>query len=133
VPIAFTGNSVWSATPAPPLPSIGPVDDEGTISLVGRPTLDLSPVRFLGGASDGGGGTVTLPPASPPPPPVVKPPPMSLADYHAAVWNDFFAWAPAHPTAIAPATFVVLLAELTSTTVLGAIPGDLWHAAYGST
>ena len=128
MPIAFTDNSVWSATPAPPLPSSGPVDDEGTISLAGRPVLDLSPMRFLGGVS--GGGTASPPPAVDPPPvsPPPPPPPMqTVADYHAAAWSDFLAWAPSHPAQLAqPATLAAFFTEVNSTTVLGVIPGDLW-------
>jgi hypothetical protein len=43
------------------------------------------------------------------------------------VWADFLAWIPTHPVEAAqPSTLAVLSTELNSTTVLGAIPGDLW-------
>ncbi|HEX3350567.1 MAG TPA: right-handed parallel beta-helix repeat-containing protein [Acetobacteraceae bacterium] len=131
-PVQFTDNSVWSATPAPPLPNSGPVTDSGNVSLATRPTLDLSHMQFVSG-SGGGGGTATPPPPSnppPPPPPATPPPPPpmeTVAQYHDLVLADFLAWLPTHPVEAAqPSTLAVLSTELNSTTVLGAIPGDLW-------
>ncbi|HEX3347594.1 MAG TPA: right-handed parallel beta-helix repeat-containing protein [Acetobacteraceae bacterium] len=121
-PVQFNGNSVWSATPVPPLPNSGPVTAAGNVSLATRPTLDLSHMQFVSSRGGSTGGVTSSPPTSGSPPSGE-----TLAQYHDAVWSDFMAWEPTH-TALAaqPSTLVVLSTELNSTTVLGAVAGDLW-------
>ena len=51
---------------------------------------------------------------------------MTLVEYHADVTKDFFAWIPKVTSAVVSAAIPIYLKEVTSTTVLGVIPGDVW-------
>ena len=51
---------------------------------------------------------------------------MTLDEYHADVSADFFAWSRYQTFATVKAAIPILETQLTSTTVLGVIPGDVW-------
>jgi len=89
----------------------GPLAESGTIQLASRPFVDTAKMQFVIS------GTVT------PPPPA---PTMTLAEYHADVTKDFFAWMPKVSSAVFSAAIPIYMKEVTSTTVLGIIPGDVW-------
>jgi len=112
-PVALTGNRLWN------LPDLGTgVAASGNTVLATRPVLDTSHLSFITGPSP---PPVVVPPPPPPPPP----PTLTLAEYRADVWADFLAWAPLHPQ-LAVQAVPVFVKEISSTTVLGVIPGDLW-------
>jgi hypothetical protein len=100
----------------------GLLAESGTQTLLTRPLIDTTKMAFI---------IAGTPPVTPPvtPPPVTPPPPtttMTLAEYHADITKDFFAWVPKVTTAVVSAAIPIYMKEVTSTTVLGIIPGDVW-------
>jgi len=123
--ISLSGNSVFGL----PASSFG----NDTVLLASRPTLDTSAMAFIypPGSPTGSTSPPELPPPPPPvspPPPIPPPPPaLTLDQYHALVIQDFTVYSAAHPEVwSAPDTFTALMAEITSTSVLSHVVGDVW-------
>ena len=118
----LSGNSVWG------LPATG-----DTVLLASRPSLDTSAMTFVNPPA-----AQPPPPTEPPPPPVSPPPPvmlptpppppaLTLDQYHAMEVTDFQGYAAAHPEVwISPTAIGAIITEITSTTILTHVPGDLW-------
>lgn len=118
----LSGNSVWG------LSATG-----DTVLLASRPSLDTSVMTFVNPPA-----AQPPPPTEPPPPPVSPPPPvipptpppppaLTLDQYHAMVAADFQGYAAAHPEVwISPTAVGAIITEITSTTILTHVPGDLW-------
>jgi hypothetical protein len=124
---AFSSNQAFGLD-ASKLPS-------GTVLLANRPSLDTSSLTFINPPSSPTGST--SPPETPPPPPPVSPPqPIpppppppaeTLDQYHVMVLADFNVYAAAHPTVwISPTALTAIVTEITSTSILTHVPGDLW-------
>ena len=98
----------------------------GTVLLAGRPSLDTSAMAFI----YPGTGTAPPPPQTPPPPPVQQPPPppaLTLSQYHTLILADFNVYSKVHPEVWqSPASVHALMSEISSTTVLAHVSGDLW-------
>jgi hypothetical protein len=102
----------------------------GTVLLTSRPSLDTSQMNFIYP------GTGSVPPTEPSPPPPAPPPPvpptppppaMTLSQYHTLILADFNTYAKAHPEVWqSPVSVHALMSEISSTTVLAHVPGDLW-------
>ena len=113
----LNGNSVWG------LPATG-----DTVLLASRPSLDTSAMTFVNPPAGG-----SPPPADPPPPPPTvppsppPPPALTLDQYHAMEVSDFQNYAAAHPQVwSSPTALTAIITEITSTTILTHVPGDLW-------
>jgi hypothetical protein len=124
-PVSYTNNQDWN------LSDLGGVSSaSGNVDLASRPSLDTSSLSFINSPPPSGSPPPEPPPPSAPPSesPPPSPPTLSLDDYHAMVVADFTTYASAHPGVYAdPTALGALVAELLSTTVLGApVPGDLW-------
>jgi hypothetical protein len=105
---ALSGNSVWG------LPATG-----DTVLLASRPSLDTSAMTFANP------GTIT--PPAPPPTPPPPPPALTLDQYHAMEVTDFQGYAAGHPQVwSSPTALTAIITEVTSTTILTHVPGDLW-------
>jgi hypothetical protein len=119
-PIALSGNRVFGL----PASSFG----ADTVPLASRPSLDTSAMQFIYP------GAAPPPPAAdpPPPPPAVPPsppppPPLTLSQYHTLILADFNVYSKAHPEVWqSPVSVHALMSEISSTTVLAHVPGDLW-------
>ena len=133
----FSGNSVFGLDPA----ALG----SDTVHLASRPSLDTSAMTFVSQPTGGQSPTptpVSPPPAPPPPEPVPPPvpetvpetvpappppPALTLDQYHAVVVADFQGYAAGHPEVwISPSAIGAIITEITSTTILTHVPGDLW-------
>jgi hypothetical protein len=123
---ALSGNSEW-----------GLASPSGMAVLASRPSLDTSAMQFIypGAAPP----PVTEPPppppatdpppppAPPPPVPPTPPPPLTLSQYHTLILADFNTYAKAHPEVWqSPVSVHALMSEISSTTVLTHVTGDLW-------
>jgi hypothetical protein len=130
-PIALSGNRVYGL----PASSFG----GDTVLLASRPTLDTSAMQFIyPGAAPPPPVTEPPPPpppvADPPPPPAppppvppTPPPPLTLSQYHTLILADFNTYAKAHPEVWqSPVSVHALMSEISSTTVLTHVTGDLW-------
>ena len=124
-PASFTGNQTWGIDAG-----------AGNVDLASRPSIDDSSINFIPGIS---APTPTPtptpepppdPPLAPPPEPEPSPPPptLTLEDYHAKVFADFFGYFVDHHEVITNAGAIgAFLTEWTSPVVLTApVPGDLW-------
>jgi hypothetical protein len=101
----LSGNREW-----------GLASPSGMAVLATRPTLDTSAMTFSNP------GTITPPPPPPPPPPA-----LTLDQYHAMEVKDFQNYAAAHPQVwSSPTALTAIITEITSTTILTHVPGDLW-------
>ena len=101
----LSGNREW-----------GLASPSGLAVLATRPTLDTSAMTFSNP------GTITPPPPPPPPPPA-----LTLDQYHAMEVTDFQGYAAAHPQVWSSSTaLTAIITEITSTTILTHVPGDLW-------
>jgi hypothetical protein len=113
---ALSGNSEW-----------GLASPSGMAVLASRPSLDTSAMQFIYP-----GAAPPPPVANPPPPPAVPPsppppPPLTLSQYHTLILADFNTYAKAHPEVWqSPVSVHALMSEISSTTVLAHVPGDLW-------
>jgi hypothetical protein len=100
-----------------------------TVLLTTRPTLDTSAMHFIYPAA--GQPPPTEPPPPPPPPvlpPTPPPPPtLTLSQYHTLILQDFNHYAAAHPEVWHdPVSVKALMTEISSTTVLAHVTGDVW-------